>query len=312
MGKGKKFVALTAADCIEALRGRYRAPAYALLEQVANGTGWKADRFADAVVMSLWPSRGLTVTGFEVKVSRHDYQREIHKPKKSDELMGFCNAWYIVTPRGLLDEADLVDFPKAWGLMEVTAAKKLKIERAAPELDPKPLTRHFVAAVLRRSAESADAVLARERDRARQQGAEEGHGQLANQLRDAREQTARLRQVIADFEKASGVKIDHYYPSATEIGRAVRVVLDAGARQDFLEELASRLDHFESMAKRTRDDLHKMASLRDGGTNGKGKNEDANEEADEEADEEDEGEAHDGRHAQGEGEAHHQATEERP
>lgn len=264
MGAKKKPVVLSAADCIEALRGRYKAPAYALLEQVANGTGWKADRFADAVVMSLWPSRGLTITGFEVKVSRRDYQREIHKPQKSDELMGYCDAWCIVTPRGLLDEADLADFPKTWGLMEVTAAKRLKVERPAPELDPKPLTRHFVAAVLRRQAESSDAVLERERNRARQQGAEEGHGELAHQLKVAREDAARLKQMIGDFEKASGVKIDDYYPPAADIGKAVKCVLDAGARRDFIEELEIRLEHFQRAERQTRDDLKRLRSLRGG------------------------------------------------
>ena len=33
-------------------------------------------RYADAIAMNLWPSRGLAVHGFEIKISRGDWQRE--------------------------------------------------------------------------------------------------------------------------------------------------------------------------------------------------------------------------------------------
>ena len=50
----------------EALKTRYNSPEYCLLPQVRNSTGYSSKvRTADAIAMSLWPSRGLTLTGFK-------------------------------------------------------------------------------------------------------------------------------------------------------------------------------------------------------------------------------------------------------
>ena len=78
--------ALKAADVIDLLRVKYPLPAFALLEQVADGTGARNYRWADALVMGVWPSRGYHLLGFEVKVSRSDWLHELHKPAKADAL----------------------------------------------------------------------------------------------------------------------------------------------------------------------------------------------------------------------------------
>ena len=54
-------------DLERRLRTRYQAPAYAYLPQVGDSTGYSVHRHADAIVMSLWPSRGLHLMGFEIK-----------------------------------------------------------------------------------------------------------------------------------------------------------------------------------------------------------------------------------------------------
>lgn len=53
------------------IKNRY-GNGYLVLGEVrwATGYGKQSERRADAIVMSLWPSRGLTVTGFEFKASR--------------------------------------------------------------------------------------------------------------------------------------------------------------------------------------------------------------------------------------------------
>jgi hypothetical protein len=70
-------------DVIAALRKKYPAAAWAFLEQVANGTGYaKKYRWADALAMGLWPSRGMELHGIEVKVSRSDWLRELENPAR--------------------------------------------------------------------------------------------------------------------------------------------------------------------------------------------------------------------------------------
>src|SRR3546814_15144887 len=66
-----------------ALRARFCAPEWALLFNVGNATGATQRRWADAVAMNLYPSRGLELPGFDVKASRSDWLLEPKQPDKS-------------------------------------------------------------------------------------------------------------------------------------------------------------------------------------------------------------------------------------
>ena len=46
----------------------------------------------DAVIMSLWPSRGLELHGVEIKVSRADWKREAADPAKAEAIAAYCDA----------------------------------------------------------------------------------------------------------------------------------------------------------------------------------------------------------------------------
>ena len=138
------------------LSERYPAPAYAMLSNVKNGTGWtRTERFADALAMGLWPSRGLDLHGFELKANRGDWLREMRDPAKADEIARRCDRWWIVCSDGvaLIDEV-----PQPWGLL-VPREKRGKVAlvavREAEKLDAEPLTRQFLAAILRRTAEAS-------------------------------------------------------------------------------------------------------------------------------------------------------------
>ncbi len=59
---------VTADDLWKALPRRYPQTEYALFSQVRNATGFASRiRTADAIALSLWPSRGLALYGFEFK-----------------------------------------------------------------------------------------------------------------------------------------------------------------------------------------------------------------------------------------------------
>ena len=91
------------------LRKKYAAPEYALFEEVRNGTGFSRSvtRSADALAYSLWPSRGLELHGFELKISRSDWQRELLKPAKAEALQQFCDRWWVVAPVDLVQPGEL-------------------------------------------------------------------------------------------------------------------------------------------------------------------------------------------------------------
>lgn len=100
-----------------ALRAKYAAPEYALIFEVRNGTGFarRTARYADAIAMNLYPSRGLEIIGFEIKASRADWLRELKNPDKAEEIGKFCDRWYVV-----IGDKDIVkpgELPACWGLI---------------------------------------------------------------------------------------------------------------------------------------------------------------------------------------------------
>jgi len=143
----------TSADVIKALRKRYDANGWLLFEQVSNGTGGRASNWADAVAMSVWPSRGLEIHGFEVKVHRNDVLRELKRPDKAESVARYCDYWWMA-----VNSADLAkpeELPPAWGLL-VPKAGKIHVAKPAHKLECKSVDRDFVAAMLRRAHECYD------------------------------------------------------------------------------------------------------------------------------------------------------------
>lgn len=50
---------ITTHELMERLHKRYADTGYAVLREVGDATGMRQTRWADAICMSLWPSRGL-------------------------------------------------------------------------------------------------------------------------------------------------------------------------------------------------------------------------------------------------------------
>lgn len=127
---------------------------YAYMAGVRNNAGFDATRTFDGVAMSLWPSRGLRIEIFEIKVSRSDWQRELSKPAKAEDACRIADRFWIVAPRGCVQPGEL---PPTWGLIEVTGDGdtkpwKLRTKTSAPNLHDtvdKTLHRGFVVGMLR-------------------------------------------------------------------------------------------------------------------------------------------------------------------
>ena len=203
----------TEADVLAALDACHPPPAWAFIPQVRDGTGIGAGRTADAVAMSLWPSRGLELIGYEVKVARADWLRELRNPEKAETIFGYCDRWYVAAPEGVVAHGEL---PPTWG-HKVYRLGRIETEVEAPKLTPAALDRIFVAAIMRRlhglradRREIVQAVAAA----------------LAERRTTDQRALDRLKEAVAAFEKASGVKIVEW--NASEIGEAVRWVLNGG------------------------------------------------------------------------------------
>jgi len=146
-------------DVNAALRRYYPINEYALMFEVGDATGSRVTRHADAVVMNLWPSRGLLIEGIEVKVSRSDWTRELKNPEKAEAIAQYCDKWWIVAPAGIVQEHEV---PALWGYMVVNDKGALRVIKPAPKKDAhevSALNRSFVAAMLRRASEADAAVV---------------------------------------------------------------------------------------------------------------------------------------------------------
>ncbi len=131
-------------ELLDRLASRFEHPRYALFSELGY-VGVGSGRM-DAMAMAMWRSLGLEVHGFEIKISRSDWLREIKQPHKADEFFQYCNRWWLcVADQAIVKNGEL---PPKWGLL-VPHAQGLKAVVEAQALKPEPLDRAFVAEILR-------------------------------------------------------------------------------------------------------------------------------------------------------------------
>ena len=206
-----------------AIAKRFSPPEYATFFEVGDATGGRHTRWADAVAMGIWPSRGLELQGFEVKVSRADWLREKADPTKSAPVQRFMDRWWVaVADEKIVQDGEL---PTTWGLM-VLQGGKLVTKVKAPDLTPEPVTRSFLAALLRRSTENT--VPKSELDSMVAARAEEIEKRVTDrrdrEVKQLRSERDALMKTIADFATASGIQINNW-EGTQRIGEAVAHVL---------------------------------------------------------------------------------------
>lgn len=240
MKKVREVADVDSGDIIAVLRAQFPSPEYAFFEQVANGVGWGARRWADAVAMGIWPSRGLLLHGFEIKVDRADWKRELKNPAKAEAVYAYCDRWWIAAPKGLIGKEEL---PPTWGLYEVADGRKGKIIVPAPELTPAPMTKAFVAAILRRQDACIKDIIRRERLEAREEGATNGAGELAGRLARAEKHAEGLETLLRVFQEKSGVEIASW--NLGNVAAAVKGLTNRSFRTAALKSLQNEKELYE-------------------------------------------------------------------
>lgn len=142
----------TEASVLALLRKRHAAkngngPEWADVEKVRDAPGFDAMRTADAMALGLWKSRGHELHGFEVKVSRSDWRRELADPAKAEGWCEIVDRWWIVAPRGVVPRDEL---PATGGLLETGARGLTVTVQAALLRDERlPLQRKQLVPLLR-------------------------------------------------------------------------------------------------------------------------------------------------------------------
>lgn len=199
----------TEGEVYRAIVKAFPAPAYAVLPGVANATGGKRSRVADAVIMSLWPSRGLTFEAVEIKVSRGDWLRELKNPAKQEPIIKYCDRfWLAVGDASIVKPGEL---PQTWGLLVPGRAGKMKIHTKAPTLEPVPMTRGFLASIMRRANEAVEgdelrrAIEAEVRAEMDERMAKLRAAAMPPQLQAELKRLRAIEALAREFEDAAGV-----------------------------------------------------------------------------------------------------------
>lgn len=213
---------LNTQELIERLGKHFPSPTYGFITQVRSSTGSNACRTADAMAMSLWPSRGLHILGFEVKMSRNDWLNEIKDPSKAEEIAKFCHEWYIV-----INDPDFIkegELPTNWGLIIPSGSGMKTVKKAVYNQHAVLPDYNMLAGIFRNIAEQCipketlKTVLRQEFER----GENHANYQFNILKRDHKE----LRDAIDLFEKLSGVKISTWKSENEKIGEAVKMVME--------------------------------------------------------------------------------------
>lgn len=261
----QKTVKFGTSHIAAAMRVKYPSNAYAVLFEVANATGLGCNRHADAIVMSLWPSRGLHVTGFEFKASRPDWVKELKDPSKAEAVAQYCDYWTLaVADESIVHAGEL---PAGWGLMAVHG-KTLKTITEPARMKAKPWTREFQAAVLRSVAEPVTAVDYAALNMAREEGrkeaaetAERREKQWENQFRD-------LLAKVDGFERSTGIGIrDRWSGVDSQQVKLAMTALADGKHTDILSDLRWMKDRAANIASTVKDQIEAIEAFAAGSHN---------------------------------------------
>lgn len=126
----------TEADLIQRIANRYErdrgnGPTHVVVRHVKNAAGFAASRCLDAIAVSLHPSQGCPLHGFEVKVSRSDWLRELRDPSKAQAFTDHLDFMWLVAPLNVVKD----DLPDRWGWL-APIGDGLRVQRQAQPLRP--------------------------------------------------------------------------------------------------------------------------------------------------------------------------------
>jgi hypothetical protein len=200
------------------------------MTQLRTDAGWDVST-ADVVVMGAWKSTNHLIQGFEVKISRSDWLNEVKKPNKNDAIRQYCDKfWLVIADEKMVKEGEL---PEDWGMM-VVSGTGLRIVKQAPTLEPIPITKGFLAMMMRCNQSETipqDVHMDKMKDLQRKYEA------------DYKQRYAGLTQFIKDICKELGIQIKHddYHKSwYAQIGSwEINKIVANGNHQLTAEQLAA-------------------------------------------------------------------------
>lgn len=270
-----------AGQVLDALKAPYPLESHAWLYEVCSHTGYgrgTPTRFADALVVSTWPSRGIWLGGIEVKVARSDWLRELRSPEKADPIAKFCHYWYIATPPGVVQDGEVPETWGHWVVEEHGKKTRCRVAKQAVRREPEALSPLFLASLLRNAAAGLQRAISvavqAATDDLTKNGTDETPLKAAQQITALEIEIARLKNEIAmhkrtaemvetnarDFEKAAGldehtIRTRGWHLDNDHVGKHYRLAQALAAHQP--------PEHLARQLRQVADGLDELVKLRD-------------------------------------------------
>ncbi len=212
----------------DALKKRYPDNEFVLMAEVSDAAGTSRSRSLDYMAVGLYPSRGLHITGIELKSHRGDWLNELKNPKKQENHFKHCDYFYLLTA----DEhvAKLEEIPETWGWLCMKNSI-IKVIKKAPKLTPLDPSKHFMVAMLKRASSKDNFVHVDSIKDRIEQVKQSALSMRDREIKRQEQELKDLKKLVKEFEEAAGVRFGtwgNYQPS--EIGKAVKFINDYGVK----------------------------------------------------------------------------------
>lgn len=233
----------------QVLRNRFPESEYVLLCEVSDASGHARSRSLDYMIINLWQSRGLAVTGIEQKSNRGDWLKEIKNPAKQENHFKHCDYFFLLTDKENVAKID--EIPASWGWYHINERGVLKTMKAAPKLKSIPIERSLMCAMLRRAADKSKYVHVDELENRIQAEAESIQKIKQNNLERKSQQYDELLSKVIAFEKHTSISLQYSYePHLEGIGKIIDLIQHNG-----LDKYIRNLERVSKDAKHIHDDV---------------------------------------------------------
>lgn len=251
----KRIKILTTAQIFLRLSKRHEGEEWGFFKEVRNKTGFGGgpERYADAIAVNLWPSRGHEIHGFEIKASRADLLKELKSPAKAEAIQQFCDRWWLVLGHHSLIKNG--ECPPTWGVL-VPDGAGLTPKIQAPALEPKPLGKGFLMSIIRRYSVSSgdDDILKQQLIDAYDDGHKQGKKDEAYKAKCddevdeyATKHLRELQDAVMKFEEETGLNLGYRFSNADKVAKYLRTVRDAAKIKQELRRAVAVRDGYQNL-----------------------------------------------------------------
>jgi hypothetical protein len=245
----------TSADLCRMIQNKFASDSSHLaLFDVPDNVGTNAKRRADAIVIGNWGSTGRLVHGFEIKVSRGDWLKELKDTSKADPFIARCDRWWLCTADDKL--AKLEEIPALWGWMTATKSG-LRIQKPAMDLGQPKDTMHklFALGLLRAAYErSSGEVMENPLVVARIEQIHKDHArnldyQVSQQIKSIKRDLEEYKKQAEKFEADSGMELTDWKLGNVGKLAAAIAAMHGGGYSSMREQLKRQMETLRETAE---------------------------------------------------------------